>query len=452
MIGVSLSRWTMSFFACALLALLIAEGLIALGIGYPAVPVEAAGTLILVHVVAIGWLTLLMCGALLQFLPVLVAQPLHSDALSLPALGALVLGLLSLIAGFLQYGGHIAPGTPFFPAAAILLAIGILLILWNIGRTMIAATEIPLPTWFVIGGLVGVAFAVGLGAIFALVLGGATDARALTALLTDGLPIHIIAGIIGWLTFTAVGVSYRLLAMFMLAPELDGRTTRAAFWLGVLALVIAIPGGIIAVILGIDLRVVLAAALVPGVIAAGFYCFDMRHLYRARKRPRIELNSSTAALSLISFGIMVVLALGLLAIGRFTAHVPAVLFLAAFGWLTGLGLAQLYKITAFLTWLECYGPVLGKAPTPRVQDLVIEGRAAKWFGLYFIAVWGGTIALLIPFPAAFRYAGAAMLVATLGLVGEFVRTRRLADISPERPGGRFPAGARHPRLFMADEG
>ena len=47
--------------------------------------------------------------------------------------------------------------------------------------------------------------------------------------------------------------------------------------------------------------------------------------------------------------------------GAFAAHVGAFAFLAVFGWLSGLILAKLYKIVAFLTWLETYGPVMGRA-------------------------------------------------------------------------------------------
>jgi hypothetical protein len=48
------------------------------------------------------------------------------------------------------------------------------------------------------------------------VLSGATTQADLLELTAAGIPIHVIAGLGGWLTFTAMGVSYRLLAMFML--------------------------------------------------------------------------------------------------------------------------------------------------------------------------------------------------------------------------------------------
>lgn len=45
MIGVSLSKWTMSYFAAALLALLGAELLMIAGFGFPSKPVAAPQTL-----------------------------------------------------------------------------------------------------------------------------------------------------------------------------------------------------------------------------------------------------------------------------------------------------------------------------------------------------------------------------------------------------------------------
>jgi hypothetical protein len=446
MIGVTLSRWTMSYFAAALVALMAAEVMMAVGYGFPAAAFAAPETLILVHVVAVGWLSLLMRGALLQFLPVLVAQPLYSNALALPALVSLVAGLAALILAFLQLDGRIAPAIPFFAIAAVLLITGFALILWNLARTIVAAPAMPLPARFVVVGLAGVTFTVALGATFALVLGGTVDYEPLVALTTAGLPIHVVAGLGGWLTFTAMGVSYRLLAMFMLAPELEGATTKGALLLGAAALSIAITAGILAVLLGGDPSLALLAALAIGVLALALYGADVLHLYRARKRRNIELNSRIAAYALVSLAASVMLILLLLAVRRLGDHAGAVVFLTAFGWLSGLGLAQLYKIVAFLTWLECYGPVLGKGPTPRVQDLVVENRAGKWFLLYFIAVWAGAAALLAGLPLAFRFAAAVLLAATVGIVAQLVRTRRLADV---KDAARLPQRARPPRLLLS---
>jgi hypothetical protein len=446
MIGVSLSRWTMSYFAAALAALMAAETMMAVGYGFPAAPIAAPATLILVHVVAIGWLSLLMCGALLQFLPVLVAQPLYSNALALPAFASLVAGLAALVLAFLQLDGRVVPSTPFFAVAAVLLIAGFALILWNLARTMAAAPAMPLPARFVVVGLAGVTFTVALGATFALVLGGTVDYEPLVLLTAAGLPIHIVAGLGGWLTFTAMGVSYRLLAMFMLAPELEGATTRGALFLGAAALGMAIAAGVLAVLLGGNPSLALLAALAMGVLALALYGADVLRLYRARKRRNIELNSRMAAYALVSLAASVALTLLLLVMGRLSDHAAAVVFLTAFGWLSGLGLAQLYKIVAFLTWLECYGPVLGKGSTPRVQDLVVESRAGKWFLLYFIAVWAGAAMLLAGFPLAFRLAAAVLLVATVGIVAQLVRARRLVDV---KEAVRFPQGVQRPRFLLS---
>jgi len=444
-LGATLSRWTMSYFAAALIALVVAELLMTLGYGYPGAPVESAQTLVLVHLVALGWLSLLMCGALFQFVPVLVARPLYSDSLPLPTLACLVTGLAALLLGFLQMGGIVSITFAFFPTAAALLAIGFGLVLWNLGRTLWTARPLPLPARFVAVGLCSIAATVTFGIIFTLVLGGVTDNPHLVDVVASGVPLHAIAGLGGWLTFTAMGVTYRLLAMFMLAPELGGPRSRAGFYCGTAALAVAIVGGVTAICLAASLTLVLFAAGLLGLCALLLYGADILHLYRVRKRRMIELNGRMAAFAMAGLAASVFLIVVLAARGILAQHAAAVVFLVAFGWLSGLGLAKLYKIAAFLTWLECYGPVLGKTVTPRVQDLAVERRASRWFLLYFLAVWTATAALLLETPLAFQTCAGLMLIASLGIIVQLVRIRRLVDVSITM---RLPPGVSVPRLLL----
>jgi len=435
----------MSYFASALVALLAAEYLMATGYGYPTAAIAAPETLVVVHVVAIGWLSLLMCGALFQFVPVLIARPLYSNTLPLPALGCLLAGLAALLSGFLQLAGHITIGFGFFPVAAVLLATGFGLAVWNLGRTLWAARPLPLSARFVVVGLLSMIATVALGVVFAIVLGGFSSHSHFLDVTAFGVPIHAVAGLGGWLTFTAIGVSYRLLAMFMLGPELEGRSTRGVLYVGATALATAIVGGVAAICMDGNVAAVLGGAAILGLVALALYARDILYLYRVRKRRTIELNSRMAAVALLNLMAAAVLIVVLLALGRLGRHAGAVVFLVSFGWLSGLALAKLYKIVAFLTWLECYGPVLGKTATPRVQDLVVERRAIKWFILYFVAVWAAAAALFFDGALLFRVSAGLMGLATLGIVIQLVQTRRLADVNPAL---RLPRGVRRPRLLL----
>lgn len=431
MIGATLSRWSMSYFAAALACLLAGEALMAAGFGFPAAPLTSPDSLVVVHLIVIGWLSLLMLGALFQFVPVLIARPIYSNTLPLPTLVLLVTGLFALLGGFLQLGGHILTPHSCLTAAAILLGAGFTLALWNLGRTLWQARPLPLAARFVTIGLLCAAATVALGTIFALVLDGTTGATWLADITAYGIPVHATAGLAGWITFTAIGVSYRLLAMFMLAPEGETARSRAVLNFGTAALALAILGGAAAISFGRSPGSVLLAASLLGSFALVLYGRDVLHLYQARKRRNIELNARMAAVALANLGGVVLLSIVLTAAGRFETQIGAIVFLAVFGWLTGLGLAKLYKIVAFLTWLGFYGPVLGKIATPRVQDLVVEPRAAKSFWLYFAAVWSATACLLLEAPGGFRLSAALMLAGTVGVAMHIVRIRLMLDVKPD---------------------
>lgn len=443
--AVTLSRWTISYFAAALMALMLAEALMAFGFGHPAAPLRGAETLLVVHLVAIGWLSLLMLGALFQFVPVLAARPLHSDRVAGIVLVGLSTGLAALAGGFLRLAGIVVVDLPFFQVAIALLGASFALAIYTLGRTLDGAGGAGLPGRFVAAGLFSLAATVMFGVIFAGVYGGGVEAELFVEIAAVGVPLHAIAGFGGWLTFTAMGVSYRLFAMFMLAPERERASTRWVYRFGVAALAVTVVGGGLAAVAGANLGRVLGVAGVLGCAALALYGYDIVLLYRTRLRRVVELNSRMAVCALVSLAAATVLASATAIRGSFETHVDAIVFLLAFGWLTGLGLAKLYKIVAFLTWLECYGPVLGKTATPRVQDLVDERRATPWFAAYFVTTWLGTAALLMASTSLFRIAAAAMAVATVGIVVELVRTRRLLDVAAAQ---RLPAGACRPRLFL----
>ena len=449
MMGASLSRWTMACFAAALVCLVAAEALMVAGYGYPVAPLRAPETLFLVHLAAIGWLSLLMLGALFQFVPVLVAKPLRDPALVLPAALCVLGGLAFLLAGFLQMAGTLEAGRPLLAWGGSLLVAGFSLAIWLLGRTLWQARPLDLPARFVAVGLASLTVAILFGLGFGLALSGAVDLPVLATLDRRAVPFHATAGLAGWLTFTAVGVTYRLLPMFMLAPEGGRATSRTAWWLGSTALALAV---VVAPALAVAeagegaLLLVTSGAGLAGGAAIALYGVDLAWLYRKRKRRSVELNIRATAGSFLALVVAAALLAVLAATGRLEEHAGALVYLVAFGWLSGLGLSQLYKIVPFLTWLECYGPVMGRRPTPRVQDLVRERRDTGWFVLYFLGVYAATAALLAGRPDLFRFAALATLVATLALVVELVLARRLANVAAS---ARLPEGTRLPRLFIA---
>lgn len=419
--GAGLSRWTMAHFACALTSFGLAQVLMVAGLAYPEAPLQATPTFAAVHLLTIGWLSTLMFGALYQFVPVITGVELPTQRVPLLTLMATQLGLVGLVAGFLApaYGVDHAWGC--LPVGGTLAAAGLgggALFLLSVIRH---ASERALSARFVAAGLAFLVLTLALGVCFtlALALPGAPDW--LIETLRRGLDVHVLVGLGGWFTLTALGVAYRLLSMFILAPEEETRRGVWSFRLTAGGFALMLPAGL--ALPGAKVGTALFAAGVVAAVGIALYLAEMARLFRHRQRRELELNSRAAVAALAALALAVAIALAAGATGRLADVAGPLGYLVLFGWLSGLSLSQLYKIVPFLTWLERYGARLGKGRVPRVQDLVNERRAAPWFVLYGVAVAGGTIAGLAGAPDVWRVFAAAHLLATLALIRELWRAR-----------------------------
>lgn len=444
MIRSGVSRWTMLHFGLAVAALLAAEALFVLGYSDPLSGLRAPATLVGVHLLTIGWLSLLMLGALYQFVPVITNTQLYSQRLPLHALILIVAGLAAMLAGFLALGGMSLLTTAWLPIGGSLVLAGFALGAINLWTTLWRVRPLPLPAVFVAFGL-GFLLLTGLiGVGFALTFALPQPAGFLLALTAGGLSLHVAAGLGGWFTLTVMGVSYRLLSMFMLAPDEPHRSTYAALILSVAGLVLLIAAGLI----GVWTPVASAWGEAIGAVLAGlgivFYLVDIARFYRTRSRRHLELNSTTAAAALGLVTVSLVAGVLAAALGVLERFAGAIGYLFVLGGLTGLGLSQLYKVIPFLTWLDVFGPKLGKGPVPRVQDLVNERRATPWFVLYFATALLGAGSIALELALLWRVAVALQLLATVLIVIELWRSHhpdpnaRPAPVRP--PGMSLPPG------------
>ena len=193
------------------------------------------------HLFTLGWLTTTIFGALYQLLPVALAAPLRSTRLGHVSFWAFAPG-----AGLFACG--VADGSTLLHHTGIgLIAVGIVLAVFNIGSSLPKSRSRD-ETWTAVG--IALAFL-----LSTLVLGIVLLHNIHTGFLAEFrvtvLAIHLHVAIVGWALIMMVGVSHRLLPMFLLAHGADTRWTKrslASLLVGVLALVTGLATGHAAIV------------------------------------------------------------------------------------------------------------------------------------------------------------------------------------------------------------
>ncbi|HEX5829351.1 MAG TPA: hypothetical protein VFY16_00130, partial [Gemmatimonadaceae bacterium] len=350
------SRLPAQHFAAALFFLVAgSEGLVVIA------PELAAGTYLsqrvagVTHLFTLGWLTTTIYGALYQLLPVAFGAPVRW-----PRLGQL--SFWTHAPGALLFACGIVHGSTVLHHAGIaLLTTGIVSLLVNVGLTLPRARARDV-TWYAVAlALLFLASTLALGVVLLhnLHTGFLREHRVRT------LAVHLHVALVGWALVMMVGMSHRLLPMFLLAHGADARWTRRALAL--------LPAGLVALATGLVLGWPVAAwtglvLLEGGVIAFLLQC---RAFHAARKRPALDVGLRFAATALGFLAASAALAPAVLALGgvRHPRLATAYVLLGLLGGIVLYVVGHFYKIVPFLAWITRFRGRAGRERVPTVAEL-----------------------------------------------------------------------------------
>ncbi|HEU4565461.1 MAG TPA: hypothetical protein VFS05_12450, partial [Gemmatimonadaceae bacterium] len=372
------------------------------------------------HLFTLGWLTTTIFGALYQLLPVALGAPIRSARLGHASFWTYAPGVALFACG-------IAEGSTMLHHAGIaLVATGVLLFAANVALTLPRARQRD-ATWAAVAAAVGFL-------VLTLALGVALLHNIHTGFLAERrvrvLAIHVHVALIGWALVMIVGMSHRLLPMFLLAHGADTRWTRRALALLAAGLPLLVGG------LALDAPAASWGAL--ALLEAGVACFlvQARRFFRARIRPRLDAGMRFVAVGLCWLGASALLAPAVLALGAVRAPrlATAYVAIALLGGIITYVMGHFYKIVPFLAWIARFRARVGKEPVPTVAELY-SSRVAH----LQLACTTAAVALLAAGialgSAAVTRAGAVLLAAGVALLAsQAARVARRAPRPSPVPG------------------
>jgi hypothetical protein len=339
---------------------------------------EALWVLGLVHSLTLGFIAMTILGVMIQMSSVLWEIPLQAPH---RLISLCWWGFSSGLATFVYF---LWSGRIFYWIPAALAALSLMGYIAIFIRTMFAAKKID---WTGKHLAISSAYLISL-AILGVLLAYDRERGVIFPDPQGALIAHIHLALIGWVSLSIIGVSYRLVSMFALS-HLESKT----------------PGRLALFLLNVGLLGLVWDSLWNGhrflplwasLLSAAYFIYALQ-MFRIFKERMRKLDPSLSFTILALFGGALWSALGLgLSFGwiKDSVHArEAYIASALLGWVTPFILGEIHKIVPFLVWLHVYSPQNFKPPVrvPKISDLTSQKLAwgeliASIFALIFVVV------------------------------------------------------------------
>ncbi len=343
-----------------------------------------------VHLFLLGFVMMIIFGAMAQLVPVVIEVGHAAVDFFYIIWPLLALGTLMMVSGFvvlpilLPYGGLIVL------LSMVIFAIDLFATLRRGERKSIVVSAMKASNIFLLLGIIS-------GFIMALSFGGVIDASP-----DIWLQAHVYAVFGGYVLLTIMGLSMILLPMFGLSHGFNDLPMLWAYRLMVGGVALVMMGSILSIAV---LRDAGTMAVIAAIVSYGYQIYLIEHK-RARKENDIWVKSLAVAFSSLAVALLLSIIYLLGGEARFMMSGGWFLMVGFVGFLIT---SHLYKIIPFLVWFERYAPLVGKQSVPMLHEMVPLREASMQLYATTIGLYSVGLALLFHSNTLF-YAGISVLV------------------------------------------
>lgn len=359
--------------------------------------------LALTHLITLGFMTMVMMGALLQLLPVLTGVVIpKSKWVSTFLHGLLTVGTLSLTLGF-NFASSL-----YLTIGLVLLTLTFSLFFVILGYCLLKVVHNHITTAMRLA-ILGLSICVSLGLILLTFLTQMATLSNPTGLTN----LHLVWGLIGWTALLIIGIAYQVVPMFQITPPYP---QWIAHWL--------VPLLFTLLLLFTLINNPVFQLIIKGLLGLGLGVFAVVTLLiqkrRLRKLPDVTLNFWRFGMIHLLLTIIIVLLAMIWQPLVNKAFYPALLgILFIGGFVLPVVQGMLYKIVPFLVWLHLQNQQFNLLnPTqlvkiPNMKQIILDKQARYQFWIYV----SGFISLIIAiWIAPFIYISSSLLIISFTLL------------------------------------
>ena len=352
--------------------------------------IQDTKVLSLVHLYLLGFVMMVIFGAMAQLVPVVLEVGHAAVELFYAIWPLLGIGTLLMVIGFLGYPAFLPYGGTVVLISMMIFVIEIFATIKKVKQLSLVINSVLISNTFLFFGII-------FGLTMALGYAGVIEVDIISLLRSH---VYLVIG--GYIIVTLMGLSVVLLPMFGLSHGFSMRPLEISIATMSVSVVLVVISSFA------EYLFIEYIAYVLSVVSMFIYFYMTYTIFKTRARKEIDIYTQSLFYGYISM--LVAITLGVLYL--FISYEP---LLIASGWLMFFGFfgfvitGHMYKIIPFLVWFERFSPLVGKEKVPMLADMVPKKSSHAQFVFGAIGVTLVALAILTQNDTMIK-AGASFLV------------------------------------------